>query len=338
MKSITFDNKVLEGLKTQLSQILSQDSAIAGKASMDFAEAVAVPLREVLLSGDIINGIYTPVDFTNQPQVIYPLDLLTPGDEAEFKAYVVPDQGDLPHAAVYGDYVSIPTYRVANTIDTSLRFIKDANWAVIRRMLQILEAGMIKKMNDDGWQCIISAANDRNVIVYDVNAVQGQFTPRLISLMQTYMMRNGGGNSATTNKSKLTDLYLSPEAHMDIRAWGLDLIPDGVRQAIYYANQNSSDLINIFGVNLHAIHEFGVNQEYQLYWTNTLSGSLSTQNDLEIVVGLDLGKEAFIMPVKEDVKVFEDNTFHRRGQFSLYSDAWIGMACLDSRAALLGSL
>lgn len=333
-----FDDKNRNAIKALLARVVSNDMAVATAASQEFAEAVAVPLRETLLSGDIINGIYTPEDFRTNPDVRYPLDLLTPGDEAEFKAYVVPSQGDLPRARVEGDYVTIPTYNVGNAIDASLRFIRDANWPVIRRMLQILEAGLVKKMNDDGWQCIISAANDRNVIVYDGNATQGQFTPRLITLLQNYMRRNGGGNSATLNRSRVTDIYISPEAHMDIRAWGLDLVPDAVRTKIYYANEGSQDLINIFGVNLHALDEFGVGQEYQTFWTDSLSGSLSTQNDVEIGIALDQNNQDFVMPIREDIQVFEDNTTHRRNEFGVYARGELGFAVLDTRKTLMLSL
>jgi hypothetical protein len=194
-------------------------------------------------------------------------------------------------------------------------------------------------MNDDGWQTIVAAATDRNVIVNDPNAAQGQFTARLITLLSTYMRRNGGGNSASLNRCKLTDLYLSPEAHMDIRAWTLDQIPDAVRANIYYAQDGSTDLVKIFGVNLHAFDEFGVGQEYQNYFTNTLGGSLTSFNDLEICVALDLSRsDVFAMPIREDFQVYPDPTTHRRGLVSFYGRGEFGYAVTDSRRTLLGSL
>ncbi len=337
MKNI-FNTRSQDAFRQLLARVVSNDIAVAHQASAEFAEAVAVPLRETLLSGDIIKGIFVPEDFRTNPDVTFPLDMLQPGDEAEFKAFVIPSHGTIPQAFVGSDYLRVPTYNIGNSIDAHLRYIRDANWPVIRRMLQIFEAGFIKKMNDDGWQCIISAANDRNIIVYDNNATQGQFTPRLITLLQNYMRRNGGGNSATLNRSKVTDVYMSPEAHMDIRAWGLDLIPDAVRTAIFNAREGDQDLINIFGTNLHALDEFGVGQEYQTYWDDTLSGSLATQNDVEIVVALNQGTGNFVMPIREDLKVFEDNTLHRRNEFGVYGRAELGFAVLDTRDTLLGSL
>lgn len=309
-------------------------------AAAEIAKSIEVPIREVLLSGNIINGIFTSHDFTSNPNVIFPLDLLVPGDEQEFYAYVAPDHGRIPERRVESDYLMIPTYGIASSIDCTRRFIRDANWPVIKRMIEILEAGVVKKMNDDGWQTILAAATDRNVIISDPNAVQGQFTPQLVTLLANYIRRNGGGNSATMNRTKLTDLFISPEAHMDVRSWGLDLIPDSVRANIYYSKDGSQDLINIFGVNIHALDELGVGQEYQQYFSQVLGGSLTATSDVEIGVGLDLTKKesVFVMPERESFTVYEDNTLFRQGLFGIFGRGEFGFSVLDSRKVILASL
>ena len=75
----------------------------------------------------------------------------------------------------------------------------------------------------------LSAAVDRNVLVYDGDAAEGQFTKRLISLMKTVMRRNGGGNSVTAN-GRLSDIYMSPEGIEDIRNWGVDQVDEVTRR------------------------------------------------------------------------------------------------------------
>jgi len=318
----------------------SSNDAERNTNAMVIAQNIQAPLREVVLSGDTIGGVFTPWDFQNNPHVQFPVDMLTPGQEREFYAYVIPDHGRIPERRVEADYFMVPTYRIGNAIDCTLKFLRDANWPVISRMMEIMEAGFTKKMCDDGWQTVIGAATDRNVIVNDPNAVQGQFTPRLITLLSTYMRRNGGGNSASPNRSKLTDLYMSPEAHMDIRSWGLDLIPDEVRKNIFYAPDGNSDLINIYGVKLHAMDEFGVGQEYQTYFTSTLGGDLTSVSDLEILVGLDLTRsDTFAMPVRENVQVFNDSVqMHRRGLAGWYGWAELGFSVTDNRKSILASV
>ncbi len=334
--------KLNDQLKTliaaKLKQAASSDVAVASAAQADFAKAIELPLRKTLLSGDIVQGIYTPEDFTGNPRVEYPLDILTPGQEREFYAYVIPDHGRIPERRVEADYLMVPTYSIGNAIDATLRFLEYANWPVITRMMEVLEAGFVKKMNDDGWQTILAAATDRNILVNDPNATAGQFTPRLITLLKTIMRRNGGGNSGTPNRAKLTDVFVSPEALDDIRAWGLDLIPDTVRNNIFYADDGQADIIKIYGVNLTALDEFGEGQEYQQYFTSTLGGSMAG-TDVEIVVGIDKSRQdAFVNPVTKPLELFEDNTLHRRRLFGMYGWAEMGWAVLDTRRTILGSL
>jgi hypothetical protein len=324
-------------ITASFKNVLSTDIAVAEKARTEIVQAIEQPLRRTLLTGDTIGGVYTPMDFTDNPNVEFQLDLLTPGQEKEFAAFTLPNVGRIPQAIVEGDYLRVPTYYVGNSIDTSLRFIRNANWPVIQRMLEVLEAGFRKKLNDDGWQVVLAAATDRNIVVADPNAAIGQLTPRLITLMSTFMRRNGGGNSGTSGRSKLTDVFASPEALMDIRSWGLDLIPDSQRQQ-YFNTGGDIDEINVFGVKLHALDELGEGQDYQSYYTTTLSGVMGA-SDVEIAVGLDLSKQnSFIMPIREDLQIVEDNTMHRKGLFSLYGRMELGFACLDSRTCLISSL
>ena len=61
--------------------------------------------------------------------------------------------------------------------------------------------------------------------------------------------------------------------------------------------------------------------------------------DSEVVVGLDLRKrDSFIMPVRQEVQIFEDDTLHRQKRAGFYGWAEQGFAVLDNRRVLLGSL
>lgn len=312
---------------------------VAAKAAQDIIQAIQEPLRQAILPGSTLDGIFTQDAYTpGQPRPEYGIDFLTPGLEGEHYAYVTSTHGQVPMRRVEGDYLTIPTYRIQSSIDSTLRYIRNANWAVISRMMEVLESGFTKKMNDDGWQTLLAAGLDRNIIVNDDDAPAGQFTPRLITLLSIFMRRNGGGNSGSTNRSRLTDLYMSPEAHMDIRSWGLDLIPDDARSKIYYGNENSQDLIEVYGTKLHALDEFGEDQSYDDYWVDTLGGTKAA-SDVEIVIGLDRQRDdSFINPIAEPVTLFDDPTVHRQALFSMYGWAELGFAVLDTRRVLMGSL
>ena len=313
---------------------LQKEQALAANA--EFAKALELPLRQGVLSGDILDGIYEPIVLQQGATPEFPLDFVAPGTEKDFVAYTIPNHGYIPQRHVEGDYVMVPTYDIGASVDYLLKYARDARWDVVGRAMEVLEAQFVKKMNDDGWHTLLAAGVDRNIVVYDSDASSGLFTKRLVSLMKTVMRRNGGGNSASNNRGMLTDLYVSPEAMEDIRSWGLDQIDEVTRREIYLAADGSVN--RVFSINLHDLDELGEGQQYQLFYSNVLNGTLPS-GKAELVVGLDLRKrDSFIMPVRSEVQIFEDDTLHRQKRAGFYGWAEQGFAVLDNRRVLLGAL
>jgi hypothetical protein len=314
----------------------SSDKSIAIEAQREIAKALETPLREGVLFGDVVTNIYESMPLEPGASPEFPLDLLAPGTEGEHIAYTNPGNGRIPERHVEGDYVMINTYGISSSIDFLLKYAREANWNVVGRAMQVLEASFVKKINDDGWHTLLAAAVDRNILVFDADAAAGQFTKRLVSLMKTVMRRNGGGNSVTA-PGRLSDLYLSPEAIEDIRNWGVDQLDEVSRREIYVANDDGPALTRVFGVNLHDVFEFGDGQEYQKYFTSDLGGSLAS-SDVELVIGLDQGaNDSFVMPVKKQVEIYEDEGLHRHQRQGYYGWAEIGFGVLDNRRVLAGS-
>ena len=132
-------------------------------------------------------------------------------------------------------------------------------------------------------------------------------------------------------------MYVSPEALEDIRNWGVDQVDEVTRREIYLASDDGAVITRVFGVNLHDLDELGESQEYQLFFSNELSGALAS-SDVELVVGLDLSaSDSFIMPMKQQVEIFEDDTLHRHQRAGWYGFAELGFAVLDNRRIILGS-
>lgn len=314
-----------------------RNRSVALKAQRELAAAFEVPLRDAILSGDLLSGLFQPIQVESDNALRYPLDLLAPGEEDEHVAYTKPSNGRIPERQVEGDYVMIPTYEIANAIDVLLTYMREANYDVVGRALQVLRYGFVQKLNDDGWHVVVNSVADRNILIYDADAAAGQFTRRLISLVRLAMQRNGGGNSSSINRFTLTDLWTSVEAHEDMRNWGLDQVDDVTRRELYLASDDSPVLSKIAGTVIHPIHELGVDQKYQLFFTSTLAASLAS-GDKELVIGTDLNKGSFIMPVKDPVKIYEDPWFHRAGKASWYGTTEVGFALLDNRSAIAASL
>lgn len=310
------------------------------RAMHQLAVALEMPLRKGVLFGDITAGIFETIKMAPGASPEFPLDFIAPGTEKDYAAYTIPNHGRIPERNVEGDYVMVPTYEVGSSIDWLLKYARDARWDIVARAMQVLEASFVKKINDDAWHTLLAAGVDRNIVVYDSLAAIGQFTKRLVSLMKTIMRRNGGGNSTSINRGKLTDLYFSPEALEDIRDWGLDQIDEFTRREIFTAEDG---VINrVFSVNLHDIDELGVNQEYQNFFANDLGGQMGGAGtdtaDEEMVLGLDLrNRDSFVMPVRVEVQVFEDDTMHRQRRAGVYAWGEHGFGVLDNRRILLGS-
>ena len=308
-----------------------KEEALAAQAEL--AKALETPLRQGILFGDILDGIFTPIGLKESSTPEFPLDFLAPGTEKDFVAYTLPNHGRLPERHVEGDYVMVPTYDIGAAIDWLLKYARDARWDVVSRAMQVMEQQFTKKLNDDGWHTVISAGVDRNIVVLDTDANPGQFTKRLISLAKTVMRRNGGGNSTSSNRGVLTDVYQSPEGLEDIRNWGLDQVDEFTRREIYTAADGTVN--RVFSVNLHDLDELGEGQEYQLFYSNQLGGSLPS-GDVEIAIGLDLrNRNSFVMPIREQVQIFEDDMMHRQKRAGFYGWAEQGFAVLDNRRVML---
>jgi hypothetical protein len=315
----------------------SSDKAVALDAQREIAKALELPLRKGIMFGDVVTGIFEKMVLEPGSSPEFPLDLLAPGTERDYTAYTNPGHGRIPEKHVEGDYVMVNTYGITNSIDFLLRYAREARWDIVARAMQVLESGFVKKINDDGWHTVLAAAVDRNILVYDGDAAAGQFTKRLISLAKTVMLRNGGGNSVTAT-GRLTDLYLSPEAIEDVRNWGIDQLDEVSRREVYQSADSGAPLTRIFGVNLNGLFEFGDGQEYQTFFTSDLGGSLGPSSDVELIVGLDLNaRDSFVMPVKREVEIFEDEGLHRSQRQGYYGWAEIGFGVLDNRRVLAAS-
>lgn len=313
------------------------DPNVAMAAQHEFAEALTLPLKQGVLKGDILANIYEGETFLPGQATEYPLDFLTPGTESEFIAYTVPYTGRIPNRHIQGDYLTVPTFRVANSIDWDIRYSENARWPVVGRAMNVLEAGFTLKANLDGWHTILAAAAGRNLVGWDDYATAGLFTKRLVQILENLMRRRAGGNGSSVGRGKLTDLFVSLECHGDVLSWDLTQVPEAIRTQIW-TNWGNGGLSKIGPVLLHDLDELGEDQEFQTYYTSTLSGTMPSDK-VEIVVGLDLeNRDSFVNPVRKEIQLFEDMSGHRAGRAGMYGHREHGFGVLDNRRCILGAV
>ena len=315
----------------------SNNLDVARAAQRAMAGALNEPLRQGVFDEDNLGGIFRGEVLAPGAQSNYPLDFVRPGTEdLDFTAITLPKQGRVPERHVEGDELWVPTFQIANSIDWSLRYARDARFDVVGRALRVYQMGYTRKINEDGWHTLLAAADARGLVVNDSVAGAGQFTKELVSKMQTAMTRNAGGNGGV---GKLTDLYTSMEAMEDIRAYDISEIDDVTRRVIL---NSSAGLTTLYGTRLHFMTEYGVGQEYQLYLTTVLARSVTAVDatDTEFCVGLDLTtNDSFVQPIRMELQTFDaGGDLHRQQRAGVYGWLEHGFAVLDNRRLLLGTL
>ena len=325
-------------MKAMLRSCAAENVAVAQSNQSAFAEFVSEVLRKGILDGDILFNIYDVREFGPSEHIEYPLHFLTPGSEKANIAFTVPALGRIPERQFTGDFLTVQTYEVADSVDVPMKFVRDARWDVVGDLLEILKGSFVRKANVDGWRNLIMAGYARNVIMQDTNATSGLLSKRLAKLMEIGMARYAGGNATSQNRGKLTDLFMSPEAQADATNWQIAEVDDFTRRQIFI----DGELTKIYGINIHQLVELGVGYEFQNYFSNTLKATLpgaGASQKQELIIGLDLSKkDSFKMPIREQVKIQVDPTFQRQRRMSMYGYGEWGFASLDVRRILLGAI
>ena len=296
--------------------------------------------RAGTLETDTISGIYTRIPLERGADAHFPFDFYTPADgdaaDGPFKAFTVPDEGKIPERVVGGSEIYVKTFTIANAISWPLTYAMDARWDIIARAIEVYVNGFIQKNNDDGWHGLLTCGTENSISV-DSGGTDGVLSKRLLTNMQVDAKRLVGGRG-----NRLTHVYLSPEALGDLRNFDNggtvgQIVDDATLRALLGHN-GEAPLPTIFGLNLVELEELGANQEYEDFIVNDLA-TAHTGSKEEFVVGLNLrDRDSFVMPVREEMQMFDDPTLHRHGRAGVYGRMRLGFGCLDSRRVLLGEL
>jgi len=299
------------------------------------ATVLASAWRSGVLEPDTLGDIFTTIPLDPGTDAKFPLDFYNAADSEKDNrdAFVVPKEGAIPDRVIQGDEIHVPTYKIGNAISWSLDYARDARWDVIARAIEVFTNGFVRKLNDDGWHVIQKCAA-ANAVATDAAGTDGIFSKRLLTNTQTAFKRLSGGRGA-----KATDIYLSPEAIADIRNFdtgsaGGQIIDFGMLAQLLRGDADSG-APDLFGTKIHELRELGVGQEYESFIATTL-GIAHTGSKQEYGIALDLSnRDSFVMPVRDDMEMFDDPQLHRSAKAGVYGWMELGMACLDTRRAML---
>lgn len=325
--------------KSLLRMTASENDAEMNEARKALAKALEGAFRAAVLADDTLGEIYEKIVVPAGADTRFPLHFLAPGEEEDRVAFVMPKEGAIPQNFIEGDELYVPTYVVANSIDWPLRYARDARWDVVQDALDVYRYGFVRRFNDDGWHTLLQSACTNGRVV-DTAAAAGVLTKKLITNLMVAIKRLTGGRI-----SKVTDIFLSPEGLADIRNWAVAEVDDTTRRNIF-VGPGIAGLPEIFGIKLHELQELGEGQAYQTYMAATAGCNKASWfvagggADLEFCVAMDLNRRAnypFKMPIREDVRIFDDPTLHRSARAGVYGWAEVGFAVLDSRYGIIGT-
>ena len=345
---MSFDNSLklseeeLQVVKALLVETAQPNIEAGLAAQHKLAKALELPLRKAFFVGDTIGNIYTREDLEYGVAAKYPVDFIGPSGERQYQAFLISDEGGVPSRLVKGDEITVDTFQLGNGIEWKLQYARVARWGMVERALKVFRDGFTMVVNDMGWANILKAAGNRVDTKY-ARVTGGAFTLGLLSDMQLKMKRG-----IEFAQNLLTDLYVSSETMKDIRDFATTTSIDYLtRRDIFQATPrdggNGTEILvpNIYGVNIHENKQFGVGLDYNTTFAagvgSHISGWDNTADDL--VIGLDLtarGREAFMMPVRMDLQMFEDRNLHREQKAGVYGWMELAFAVLDDRRTLAG--
>jgi len=324
--------EVNENQRDLLRATASNDTQIAGTHRQALAQVLERAWKAGVLEPDLLGTIYNRISLPAGVEAKFPLDFYAPDNEGAYEAIVIAKEGALPDRIVDANELRVGTYKIGNAISWGLDYARDARWDVIARAIEVFTNGFIRKLNDDGWHVILRAANVATATLVDdgeAGTTAGDFTKKLLLNLMTGIKRRDGGRN-----SRLTDVYLSPEAIADIRNFDNTQIDEVSRREL--VTRGEDQVPSLYGVNLHEMLEFGEGREYETFLSGTL-GRAHTNSKVEYVVGLDLiHRDAFVMPIREEMSMFDDQALHRSAKSGVYGWMEVGFANLDTRRTILG--
>ena len=331
----------------------SKNPEISRPAVEAFAAFIGPVVRRVLEQANTAAYIYTDVEYDEDDNPSYPLDLFYDqnGKDPYTTVWSQHMAGGLPASQIAGNAeLKISTYKLDSAISFLKKYARKSRLAVVskgseRRANEILgkedrnAAAVARKgLAEAKGKWGTGSAGD-NVI----NASSGAFDLATLNTMMTKMKRinasYANGTPAAAYSKGITDLFTSAEAVEDIRAisynpfsTSAEQVGDGVKDEMY----RSAGFGNLFGINIVDLYEFGNGQKYNTLYT-AMGGTLSSNQ--EIIVGIDRSVEAFVRPVARNSETGgtftalpDDQYSMRQDKIGFYGGVEEGRVLLDARA------
>ena len=336
----------------------SRDASVAREASEAFASFIGPVVNKVLLESGSASMVYSDLPFDEDDSPSIPLDLWHNEKEGYVNVWSQNVAGGLPTSVVEGfSEMKVSTYRLDSAVSFLKRYARRGRLDVVSKAIERMSNEVLVKQERNAWAVILKAlatasTNGQNHIVRPTggagtNPRKDLRLAHLNALLTKVKRINTSYAGGSTNSSYgVTDLFVSPEVKGDIRGFAYNPIgsnaaetaPDSVREDIYRA----AGAQEIFGITIHEMVEFGVGGKYNTLFKSLFAASNNDQfngAEDEVLVALDLTKDAFVRPVARNSETgstftaLPDDQFVTRAEkIGFYGSLEEGRVALDGRA------
>ena len=295
-----------------IKAMASREGSVAKEAQEAFAAFIGPVVNKVLLEAATSSAVYTDLAYDEDDSPSIPLDLFQGEGEGLVSVWSQNVAGGLPTSTVEGlSELKVSTYRLDSAVSFLKRYARRGRLDVASKAIERMTNEVLVKQERNAWAVVLKALADSGNTV-DMGSSAESFTlAKLNTLVKNVKRLNKSYANGTTNSSYgLTDIFVSPETMSDIRAFaynpvggtvgtsvttnagGTDL-PAGVREEIYRGGGTQE----IYGISIHELVELGADQKYTKLFNEFFTGSPAFADSDDLIVGLDLTKDAFVRPV-----------------------------------------
>lgn len=360
-----------------IKAMASKDKIVSDEAKQAFAAFVGPVIQQVIQQAGTASLIYKDVEFNeDDSDSSFPLDLYYGEKAGHITVWSQEIAAGLATSHVSGiKELKFSTYTLDSAISMGKKYARKARLDVVAAALKRMAQELLIKQERCAWNVLLSVlanaatkvnGNSTNHVFRSNTAgvLQLEDFNKLITLGRRISASFADGTPEPGSAFGVTDLFMSPEAKEQIRGFAYQPmntragslatsgatavpLPESVREEIY-RNAGASE---IFGKTLHELNELGKNAKYNVLFelvagskqfskadTSSPSSFASATDDL--VVGVDLSREAFLRPVATEsesggqVIVLSDDQFvARQDRMGFYAKLEEGRVCIDHRAA-----
>ena len=322
----------------------SRNQIVSREAQEAFAAFLGPVVQKVLLSAGTSGSIYSDVEYDEDDNPSYPLDLFYDEQEGYVNVWSQSMAGGLPSSEVTGvAELKLSTYRLDSAVSFNKRYARRHRLDVISKAVERMANEVLIKQERNAWAVILKAlaegahsesdfaenstsadgivdraANTSLKSLY-TTAASKVFSVHLLNLLlQKHKRINesyAGGTPVAPYSAGLTDIYVSPEVMGDIRAFSYNPMKHDATSATAAGGQhlpndvrqdiwNVGGMPEIFGITVNELMELGAGKKYTEL-LNSFTADATTLVELE-------GGSADSMDTNDDVVIGIDRS---RGAF-----------------------